>query len=93
LNDSVQNAIDRIAAHDWTGAKQALQSLQERDDERTKAATEIRHEIANAVSIVQANLEGILDGVLEPTPGRLETLHEALTGITGMLDRWRQLRG
>jgi len=60
------------------------------DDERTRTAAEIRHEIANAVSIVQANLEGMLDGVLEPTPDRLEALHQTLSGITVALERWRR---
>jgi len=60
------------------------------DDERTRTAAEIRHEIANAVSIVQANLEGMLDGVLEPTPDRLEALRQTLSGITVALERWRR---
>jgi hypothetical protein len=88
LNDSLRHAIDRIAVQDWTGANEALKSLRVRDDERAKAATEVRHEIANAVAIVQANLEGMLDGVLEPTQERLEALHQALTGIMKMLERF-----
>lgn len=88
MNDPLRHAIDRVAVQDWTGASEALQSLQARDDERTKAATEVRHEVANAVAIVQANLEGMLDGVLEPTQERLEALHQALTGITKILERF-----
>lgn len=60
------------------------------DDDRAKTAAEIRHEIANAVSVVQANLEGMLDGVLEPTRERLEALHHTLAGITLALERWRR---
>lgn len=63
------------------------------EDERVKAATEVRHEIVNAVSVVQANLEGMLDGVVEPTRERLQTLHQALAGVTTLLDRLRQLHG
>jgi len=100
-------AIDRISAHDWVGAREALKEaedplaaplthlvavLEERERERSQSAAGIRHEIANAASILQANLEGMLDGLLEPTRERLEALHESLTGITSLLDRWRDLR-
>jgi hypothetical protein len=61
------------------------------EDERARTAAEIRHDIANAVSIVQANVEGMLDGVLEPTHERLEALHQTLSGITLALERWRHL--
>lgn len=62
------------------------------EDERARSAAEIRHEIANAVSIVQANIEGMLDGVLEPTRERLEALHNTLSDITSALERWRRGR-
>lgn len=60
------------------------------DDERARTAAEIRHEIANAVSIVQANVEGMIDGVIEPTRERLEALHQTLSAITLALERWRR---
>lgn len=59
------------------------------DDERERMAAEIRHDVANAVAIVKANLEGMLDGVLEPTPERLEALRQTVSGITLALERWR----
>jgi len=39
---------------------------------------ELRHDIGNALSIAQANLEAIIDGVLEPTPERLGTIRDSL---------------
>jgi len=39
---------------------------------------ELRHEIGNALSIAQANLEGMLDGIVEPSLERLEGIRDAI---------------
>jgi hypothetical protein len=62
------------------------------EDERAREEDEIRHDIANAVAVLKINVEGMLDGVVEPTHERLEALREALTGITSTLERWRRSR-
>lgn len=43
-----------------------------------KRSAELRHEIGNALSIAQANLEGMLDGIVEPSLERLEGIRDAL---------------
>lgn len=50
----------------------------------------LRHEIGNALSIAQANLEGIMDGVLEPTPERYLGMRNALESVRRLLDDWLQ---
>lgn len=38
----------------------------------------IKHDLANAVSIVLANLEAMTDGIVSATPERLEALAQSL---------------
>jgi hypothetical protein len=37
-----------------------------------------RHELGNLLAIALANVEGMLDGLVEPTPSKLEALAGAL---------------
>lgn len=57
--------------------------------ERAQAGTisAMRHEIGNLLSIAQANLEGIIDGVLEGTPERLDGIREALVAAGDALNQ------
>ena len=43
------------------------------------------HEIRNHLAVAIANLEGFRDGVVEPTPARLETVLQALGEIEVLL--------
>jgi hypothetical protein len=56
---------------------------------RPKEIAELRHDIGNALSIAQANLEAIVDGVFDPTPERLRTIRDSLA-VAG--DRLKELR-
>ena len=37
-----------------------------------------RHELGNLLSIALANVEGMIDGLVAPTPSRLESVADAL---------------
>jgi hypothetical protein len=50
---------------------------------------ELRHDIGNALSIAQANIEAIIDGVFDPTPDRLGTIRDSLAAAG---DRLKDLR-
>ena len=50
---------------------------------------ELRHDLGNALSIAQANLEAIIDGILDPTPDRLGTIRDSLAAAG---DRLKDLR-
>jgi hypothetical protein len=39
---------------------------------------EVRHELGNLLAIALANVEGMIDGLVEPTPSRLEAVADAL---------------
>jgi hypothetical protein len=39
---------------------------------------EIRHELGNLLAVALANVEGMIDGLVDPTPARLESVADAL---------------
>ena len=39
---------------------------------------EARHELGNLLGIALANIEGMIDGLVDPTPARLEAVADAL---------------
>lgn len=99
------HAVDCMIRRDWGGADVALMGgsgplaegltrlmteLKDCERERATAAAHLRHEIGNALSIALANIEGMIDGVLDLTPERLEGIHQALSGIGAHLDGWRR---
>jgi hypothetical protein len=49
----------------------------------------LRHDIGNALAIAQANLEGIIDGVLDPAPERLASIRESLAAAGARLNDLR----
>ena len=57
---------------------------------RIRTQSLLSHEIGNALSIAQANLEGIMDGVLEPTPERYAGMRSALESVARLLEDWRR---
>ena len=86
---------------DWEGAKRSLEHLedpivprlmtlmteqQRREKERSEAQAVARHELGNAISIAQANIEAMVDGVLEPTAERLAAIRDALQSSGVLLD-------
>jgi len=85
---------------DWTAARAALQAdagplaerlsalfadLDRQDEARRRSTAHLRHEIGNALTIVQANLEGVIDGVLEPTKERMSGIRDALASASAAL--------
>jgi hypothetical protein len=46
-----------------------------------------RHELGNLLAVALANVEGMLDGVVETTPPRLEALADALRRACELLQR------
>jgi signal transduction histidine kinase len=105
MRPEILHVLDLATLRDWDGAKAAIEDLDDPaasrlfalvseldhyEDRRRKADTHLRHEIGNALSIVRANLEGIIDGVLPATPERLTGMREALTEASALLDDLRQ---
>ncbi|MEO6912466.1 MAG: HAMP domain-containing sensor histidine kinase [Candidatus Baltobacteraceae bacterium] len=104
MNQITLHALDLATAGDLDAARHVLEGLddpvtvrllgliQEMAQQRLfqgRTQSMLWHEIGNALSIAQANLEGITDGVLEPTPERLEGMRNALEAVARLLDDWR----
>lgn len=47
---------------------------------------EVRHELGNLLAVALANVEGMLDGLVAPTPSRLEALADALRRARDLLE-------
>jgi len=93
MDENLFHALDLCMEEDWDGAKLSLEGLhdpaatrlamlitlqQERETNRMQTLTKARHELGNALSVAQANLEAMLDGVLESTPERLRSIVDSL---------------
>jgi len=46
---------------------------------------EVRHELGNLLAVALVNVEGMIDGLVEPTPARLESLADALRRASALL--------
>lgn len=105
MDVALLHAVDLAIAEDWQQAKTILEelgdpladrlfllicALEEREHARLRHVSTIRHEIGNAISIAQANLEAMIDGVLEPSNARLGAIHAALSTTGGILDDLRR---
>jgi signal transduction histidine kinase len=93
VRERVLHALDLGMLGDWDGAKRSLENLddpiiprlaalltdqQRRERERAEMQAVARHELGNAISIAQANMEALVDGVLDPTPERLTGIRDAM---------------
>jgi two-component system sensor histidine kinase BaeS len=101
MNPELLRALDLAITHDWAGAAAKLQQgdgpvaerlaalfadLDRQDESRRRTTARVRHEIGNALTIIQANLEGVIDGVLEPTTDRLAGMCDALASAGAALE-------
>ena len=93
MDEKLLQALDLCMEDDWDGAKLSLEGLdgpaatrlamlitlqQEREKNRRQTLAVARHELGNALSVAQGNLEAMVDGVLETTPERLRSIVDSL---------------
>ena len=93
MQKRLMHALDLAALGDWESAKRSLQDVddpmvprlvslmteqQRREKERAQRMQVVRHELGNALSIAQVNVEAMVDGLLEPTAERLAGIRSAL---------------
>ena len=62
-----------------------LRQYRQRDSDRASTMTRARHDMGNALSIAQASVEAMLDGVVGITDPRLNRLREILAGVSDSL--------
>jgi hypothetical protein len=47
--------------------------------------SDARHELGNLLAVALANIEGMVDGMVETSPARLEAVADALRGARDLL--------
>lgn len=100
MQEKILHALDLCTLGDLPGAKAVLEqengpvaerllalvtTLQEERKNREDLQKMGRHELGNALSIAQANLEAMIDGVLETAPQRLRDIRDSLRNAGALL--------
>jgi len=60
-------------------------AVEEEDRLRRDFAAEVAHEVRTPLSIIRSQIEGIQDGVLEPNPSTVGSLHEETLRLTRLM--------
>jgi signal transduction histidine kinase len=68
-----------------------IASLERADQQRRNLTADVAHELRTPLQIIQGNLEGVLDGVYEPTPGHIEATLEATHQLARLVEDLRTL--
>ncbi|HRQ39529.1 MAG TPA: ATP-binding protein [Chloroflexota bacterium] len=65
---------------------QMTAALQQADEQRRNLTADVAHELRTPLHIIQGNLEGILDGVYEPTPAHIQATLEETHLLARLVD-------
>lgn len=66
-------------------------SLERADQQRRNLTADVAHELRTPLQIIQGNLEGVLDGVYEPTAEHIEATLEATHQLARLVEDLRTL--
>ena len=83
--EAARNALDGVEGETAEGLRSFLTRMISRDRAHRDALSSMRHEIANAITVALANLEGMVDGAVAVTPKRLQNVCQALQRAQGFL--------
>lgn len=61
-------------------------ALQQADEQRRNLTADVAHELRTPLHIIQGNLEGILDGVYEPTPEHIQAMLDETHMLARLVD-------
>lgn len=104
--EGILHAIDLALLGEWSAAKEHLEPLDdaiagrlflligdlERNERtRTRHLSTLRHEIGNAIAIARANVEGMIDGVLDLSTTRLHGICESLIATTRLIEELKRV--
>lgn len=82
--DEAQNALEDADEPAARKLRMLFERLRPREEDRAIALSGARHALGNLLTVAQANVEGMLDGIVSPTPERLENVRKALTEAAGL---------
>jgi signal transduction histidine kinase len=68
-----------------------VESLDRNQDARRKLMGDLAHEMGTPLSVIQSNLEGIMDGVVEPSPDKISSLHQEVILMARLVTDLRTL--
>jgi len=63
-----------------------IEALEKMDNQRRNLTADVAHELRTPLHIIQGNLEGILDGVYDPTPEQLHILMDEVHLLTRLVE-------
>lgn len=63
-----------------------IEELERSDQQRRNLTADVAHELRTPLHIIQGNLEGILDGVYEPTPDHIQATLEEISSLSRLVD-------
>jgi two-component system OmpR family sensor kinase/two-component system sensor histidine kinase BaeS len=68
-----------------------IEELERTDQQRRNLTADVAHELRTPIHIIQGNLEGVLDGVYQPTHDHIEATLEETRLLTRLVDDLRTL--
>ncbi len=68
-----------------------VDSLKEDQEVRRKLMSDLAHEMGTPLAVIQSNLEGMLDGVVEATPSNIASLHQEAILLSRLVSDLRTL--
>src|SRR5262249_50444693 len=68
-----------------------VEELQRIDEQRRNLTADVAHELRTPIHVIQGNLEGILDGVYQPTPEHIQMLLEETHILSRLVEDLRTL--
>ncbi len=69
-----------------TAFDEMASSLQRQEDLRRSLVADVAHELRTPATILQGTCEAFVDGVLEPTPERLSSMHEEVLRLGRVIE-------
>lgn len=68
------------------------EKLKKIEERRMELASDIAHEFKTPLAVLKAHIEGIKDGIIEPTPHHLERLSEEIDRLSKLLDELKTIQ-
>lgn len=91
LSQRVETTGNDEVAELGNAFNQMADALTHQEQLRKNLTADVAHELRTPLSTIQSQIEAIQDGVMEPTPERLESIHEEIVRLARLVGDLRQL--